>query len=58
MKQRGITSIEVEFILQHPDYIIKKPSEQKMIAIGHLKGRVIKVIYAIKENYINIITIR
>ena len=44
MKQRGITSIEVEFILQHPDYV-KKSFEGRKEAVGHLKGRIIKVVY-------------
>ena len=38
MKQRGITSPEIEFILKHPDYI-KKSFEGRKEALGHLKGQ-------------------
>ena len=57
MKQRGITPLEIKFILGHPDYIIKRTAEGKVTAVGHLKGRTIKIVYTNKENYLNIVTI-
>ena len=55
MKQRGITEIEVEHILQYPDYI-KKSFEEKREAVGELKNKSIKVVFIQTENYINVIT--
>ncbi len=55
MKQREITELDVQYILEHHKYLIK--SKEKKIVIGELKGRTIRVIFAEKENYINIVTV-
>lgn len=55
MKQRGFTSLEIEFILKHPDYV--KKVDEKREVVGHLKGRMIKIVFTLKDTYLNIITI-
>jgi len=56
MKQRGITELEIEYILEHPDYI-KKSFEGRKEASGRIKNRLIKVEFIEIENYIRIITV-
>lgn len=56
LKQRGITKLEVEYVLKHPTYI-KKSFEGRKEALGKIKNRVIKVKFVEIENYIKIITV-
>lgn len=56
LKQRGITHLEVEFILNHPNYV-KKSFEGRKEALGKVKNRNLKVIFIEKEKYIKIITV-
>ncbi|MBS3167710.1 DUF4258 domain-containing protein [Candidatus Woesearchaeota archaeon] len=55
MKQRGITELEVEYILMFPRYI-KKIRDRKEV-LGNIKNRTIRIIILKKENYISIITV-
>ena len=56
MKQRGITELEVEHILNHPHYI-KKSFEGRKEAVGEVKNRAIKIEFIEIESYIKIITV-
>ena len=56
IKQRGITKLEVEYILKHSMYI-KKSFEGTKEASGEIRGRIIKIKFIETENYIRIITI-
>lgn len=56
MKQRGLTELDVEFILTYPTYI-RKSYESRKIAIGKVRNRLTKVVFIERENYIRIITI-
>lgn len=56
MKQRGITPLEVEHVLEHPDYI-KKSFKGRKEALGVVKNRTIKIEFVEIENYIKIITV-
>ena len=56
LKQRGITHLEAEHVLKHPQFI-KKSLAGKKIAVGLLRNRTITVVFIETENYIKIITI-
>ncbi|MEK6952065.1 MAG: DUF4258 domain-containing protein [Nanoarchaeota archaeon] len=56
MKQRGITELEIEHVLNCPSYI-KKSFENTKEAVGEIKNRIIKVKFIEIENYIKIITV-
>jgi uncharacterized DUF497 family protein len=56
IRQRGIAEFEVEHILNFPDQMENLPDGEKA-AIGESNKRRIKVVYAIKENYIKIVTV-
>ena len=56
MKQRGITEIEIEHVLNHA-YYIKKSFEGTKEAVGKVENRLIKVKFIEIENYIKVITI-
>lgn len=56
MKQRGITRLEVEYILTYP-YYVKKSFEGRKEAIGEINHRIIIVKFIEIENYIKIITV-
>ena len=56
MKQRGITELEIEHVLNHP-YYIKKSFEGTKEAVGKVENRLIKIKFIEIENYIKIITI-
>jgi len=56
MKQRGITELQIEHILNHPTYT-KKSFEGRKEAVGDFKGRMIKIKFIEIENYIKIITV-
>ena len=55
MKQRGITELEVQHVLQYSLYV-KKTIEGRKEAVGTIQHRTIKVVFIV-ENYIKIITI-
>ena len=56
IKQRGVTKLEVEHVLEYPFYI-KKSFQGRKEAVGEVKGRIIKIKFIEKENYIKIITV-
>ena len=56
IKQRGITRLEVEHVLQYPFYI-KKSFEGRKEAVGEIKNRIVKIKFVEMENYIRIITV-
>ena len=56
MKQRGITELEVEHVLNYPQYT-KKSFEGRKEALGIIKNKTIKVEFIEIENYIRIITV-
>lgn len=56
MKQRGITEVEVEHILNRPVYV-KKSFEGRKEAVGEVKNRTIKIKFSETENHIKIITV-
>ena len=56
MRQRGITELDVEDILKHPDYV-KKSIKNRKEAVGETRNRTIKVVFIEKESYIKIITV-
>ncbi len=56
MKQRGITEMEIEYVLDYPTYV-KKTFEGRKEAMGIVKSRIIKVVFFEIENYLKIITI-
>ena len=56
MKQRGITELEVEHVLNYPFYI-KKSFEGTKEAVGKVENRIIKIKFIEMENYIKIITV-
>ena len=56
MKQRGITELEVEHILEFPSYV-KKSFEGRKEAAGEIRDRTIKIKFIEIENYIKVITV-
>ncbi len=56
MRQRGITRLEVEYILKYAKEI-RNSREQTKIAISKINNRQIKVVFVKKENYLKIITV-
>ena len=56
MKQRGITELEIEHILEYPAYI-KKSFEGTKEAVGEINNRFIKIKFIEMENYIKVITV-
>jgi len=60
MKQRGITELEVELVLDKPNYV-RKSFRGRFEALGEVKNREIKVEFEEVrnhiENYIKVITI-
>jgi len=56
MKQRAITELEVEHVLEHPTAIIKK-FDGRQEAVGEANNREIHVIFVAEENYIKVITV-
>ncbi len=58
MKQRGISGIDIEHVLEFPTYI-KKSFEGRKEAVGEVrKNQFIKVVYMETESYIKIITVK
>lgn len=57
IKQRGISRLEVQHVLEYP-HIIKKSYDKRLEAIGKIKNRDIKIIYRLKKpNVIKVITV-
>ena len=56
MKQRGITELHVEHVLQNPDYI-RNSFDGRKESSGRIYDRTIRIEFAIEENYIKIITV-
>ncbi len=56
IKQRGITTLEIEHILKHPDYI-KRSFEGRKEALGTVRNREVKIKFIETESYIRIITV-
>jgi len=56
MKQRAITELEVEHILQYPEIVIKS-FDGTHEAVGEINSRTIRVKFAVKESYLKIITV-
>ena len=56
MKQRGISELEIEHVLEHPAYT-KKTFEGRKEALGHVQNRTIIVIYFETETYIKVISV-
>ena len=56
MKQRAVTKLEVEHILQYPNQIIKS-FDGTQEAIGEVNNRTIRVKLIPIKNYIKIITV-
>ena len=56
MKQRGITELEIKYVLEHPTYV-KKTFEGRKEAVGIIKNRMIKIVFFETESYLKIITI-
>ena len=58
MKQRGISELEVEHVLEFPMYVKKSVGGRKE-AVGEVrKNQFIKVVYIETESYIKIITVK
>lgn len=55
-RQRGFTSIEIEFVIERPQYK-KKRLDGRIEVFGVVKSRQIKVIYEEKESYLKIVSI-
>ncbi len=56
MKQRGITELHVEHVLNYPTYV-RKSFEGRKEAVGQVEYRFIKIVFVEIENYLKIITI-
>ena len=56
MRQRGITELEIEHVLIHPD-VMKKSLDGRKEAIGHVRNRKVKVVFIETESYIRIISV-
>lgn len=56
MKQRGMTDLEIEHVLEHPSYI-KKSFEGTKEAFGVVNNRQVKIKFIKIENYIKVITV-
>jgi len=56
IRERGIGNWEIEHLLKHPSYI-KKSFDERRIAVGEIKNRKLKIIYAEEESYIKVISV-
>ncbi len=56
IKERGVEEWEVEHLIRYPSYI-KKSLDGRMVAVGEIKGRKLKVVYFEEERYIKIISV-
>ncbi len=56
MKQRGISELEIEHIIDYPSYT-KKSFENTKEAVGEVNNRLIKIKFIEIENYIKVITV-
>jgi len=55
MRERGITSLEIEHVIDHPERVWK--SGEVWIAHGSINARLLDVVFAKTENYIRIVTV-
>lgn len=55
LKERNIKEKEVYEIIEFPEYTVKRGKEIE--AHKKIKDRIIKVVYAERENYIKVITV-
>ena len=55
MRQRGIKERDILDIIEFPEYTLKRGEEIE--AYKKLNGKMIKIVYVIKENYIKVITV-
>ena len=56
LRQRGITTLEIEHVLKYPIYV-KKSYEGRKEAVGEVRNRTVKIAFEERENYINIISV-
>ncbi len=56
LRQRGITTLEIEHVLKYPIYV-KKSYEGRKEAVGEIRNRTVKIAFEERENYINIISV-
>jgi len=57
LNQNGLTELEIEHALTYPKQV-KKSFKDRMIAIGTVKNREVKIVFVKRQNYIKIVTIR
>lgn len=55
-RQRGLTTIEIQFVIERPE-IRRKRSDGRTEIIGNIRNRKIKIVYEEEENYINIVSV-
>lgn len=56
LRERGITELDAEHILKFPDQV-RRSYYGRMVAMGHINFREIKVVFVKKEKYIKIVTV-
>jgi len=56
IRERGIEGWEVEETLKHPRYI-KKTFDKRIIAVGELKNRKLKIVFTKEDNYLKVISV-
>ena len=56
LRQRGITTLEIDHVLKYPIYV-KKSYEGRKEAVGEVRNRTVKIAFEERENYINIISV-
>ena len=57
MKQKGMSRLEIVYVLQYAYHVIKTRKGRK-VAIGGINNRTIKVVFVETKKHIKIITIR
>lgn len=55
-KERGLSIAEIEATVNYPDYL-KTDSAGKKVAVKHVKGRLITVVFVEEETYLIVITV-
>ena len=53
--ERGIRFRDIEETIEMPDYTISK--ENKIEAYKRINGRILKIVYSKKDNYIKVVTL-
>jgi len=56
MRQRSITELEVEHILQS-HWLLRKLGDERKEVVGRINNRTIRIIFVETENYIKIVTL-